>query len=543
MLRKTCLRIRDHTCISMQRTLAISLSTTTMFTKRMQHAATIQNNMHQIIQAMVKESFNPLPHLAQVKKLTSFNTPSDVVAHYSTAITMVMQQAQQDRDERVYLCQRLFSDAKTQIFAISNLPLALIQPQEAIVALYTQMMDLYKKDEYPEQIFELFEELKQEYGKIAKQQKLQEEKPLDAMYLPTCLPRHIFNHFIYACGAMARPEDVTQIISYMQQHQIPLSVDVFNTIFQSMKSIGNINEYLEYLEMMNKLQVEPNAETSTLLVEAFVLANDERYATLYEGFVTERHIEPTVPMYNALLTGMCRVSKDLNRAQQLVQEMQQKFTIGTQQYALLLECCYHHGDKQNALAIFEQMTSNNIVPDTACCNMILGVFGMDGDPRVFGIFDSMKQKFAFAPNVESYNMLIQASVKGRNLERAHILLKEMKNLNIAPNVISHTLLFDTLYETNWKGFLASMATHSKKGVFAEMLRKILTQKEQVATVATGEQQQQQQDETQDLLHMLGQLQEKAMEKQNEATTTNTQDMQDPYDIMKLLVTSTANAKQ
>jgi len=175
----------------------------------------------------------------------------------------------------------------------------------------------------------------------------------------------------------------------------------------------------------------------------------------------EDGLEPDTVMYGGLIKAAVECGRlDLSRSL-----LCKSGTLDIQNYMSLFRACGRERNVKKALELLKELEESSVGIDTTAYNCVLDVCIKCGDRRAAAdLFTKMKVR-GFV-DVISYNTLLKGMGGGATgLTDSHMILKEMRDLNLAPNQITFNSLINyAIRERDVKGAWEFIGEMERDGV-------------------------------------------------------------------------------
>jgi pentatricopeptide repeat protein len=220
--------------------------------------------------------------------------------------------------------------------------------------------------------------------------------------------RHLINTVICSSilkgfAYMQNSEKVMELYKEMQAQKIQPNTITFNTILNAFAKCGTMQYAPELLKDMREANpaVEPDIVTYSTLVKGFCYAGClDRALQVFKDMQQEGKCAPDEVLFNSLLGG-CAKEFRLDEALQLLDDMRKSgiapsnytlsmlvklmcrcrrleqaftmledisneynFNINIQVYTCLIQGCFHNGQPDKALAVYDKIISEKLIPDS-----------------------------------------------------------------------------------------------------------------------------------------------------------------------------------
>jgi len=196
---------------------------------------------------------------------------------------------------------------------------------------------------------------------------------------------------------------VMALYKEMQEHKIQPNTITCNTILNAFAQCGTMQHAPELLEDMRAATppVEPDIVTYSTLVKGYCYAGSlDRALQVFKNMQQEAKCKPDEVLFNSLLGGcakefrieealqllndmrkfgiapsnytlsmlvklMCRCRR-LDQAFTMLEDISKEynFKINIQVYTCLIQGCFHNGHTDKALAVYEKIINERLLPDT-----------------------------------------------------------------------------------------------------------------------------------------------------------------------------------
>ncbi|KAM7490003.1 hypothetical protein LguiA_032924 [Lonicera macranthoides] len=126
------------------------------------------------------------------------------------------------------------------------------------------------------------------------------------------------------------------------------------------------------------------------------------------------------------------------------------------------------GMLDNALQVFDKMSQNNspLTEKSLCAVLSVYLDNKIYDDKFHQIFASFPQKYGVSPGVKSYNLVLKAFCQAKDVDSARALLDKMENeASVVPDIDSYNILLDAyLGNGNKSGFDGMVKEIVNKGL-------------------------------------------------------------------------------
>merc|ERR1719502_908109 len=208
-------------------------------------------------------------------------------------------------------------------------------------------------------------------------------------------------------------EKVMSLYKHMQAHRIQPNTITFNTILNAFAQCGTMQYAHQLLEDMKEVNppVEPDIVTYSTLIKGYCYAGSlDRALQVFREMQREGKCAPDEVMFNSLLGG-CAKEFRLDEALQLLNSMKKcniapsnytlsmlvklmcrcrrldqaftvlediskeyKFKINIQVYTCLIQGCFHNGQLDKALTVYNRIIKDGLLPDAMTYTVLIRGF-------------------------------------------------------------------------------------------------------------------------------------------------------------------------
>ncbi|GAB2271577.1 hypothetical protein Dimus_006409 [Dionaea muscipula] len=262
-----------------------------------------------------------------------------------------------------------------------------------------------------------------------------------------------------------------------KQRNYAHSVRAYHTMIESLAKIRQYQIVWDLVNIMrNKGQL--NIETFCIIMRKYARAQKVDEA-IYAFNVMEKYgLTPNLAAFNGLLSALCK-AKNVRKAQEIFDQMKERFVPDTKTYSILLEGWGRSPNLPRARAIFREMVDVACQPDIVTYSTMVDILCKAGRVHeAVGIVRSMDARWCrptsfiysilihtygienriedaidtflemtnngVRADVVVYNALISAFCKVNNIKNAYRVLKEMKNNEVTPNARTCNIILNTL---------------------------------------------------------------------------------------------------
>ncbi|KAL0484195.1 pentatricopeptide repeat-containing protein [Acrasis kona] len=437
--------------------------------KKMEEASSSLDGDEKVfkIQTLYHELFNKLFQnkirdfdksiISDAAKRFHFLKPSDLVGVilepkiYDFSIKIF---AEQGFPEQIY---ELIEQVKTQYSAEAQKDIVVASSSESkendTEALVDEALDKFEVEEQTEVTYGVNPEPERATKGLNKLQSstlLMEKRPL--VSLPDFEDPDTYSRIIDAFSALTKTQDVVDMYFLMRHKELKVTPGVFRSIIDSFVSRGMLNDALSFVQEMHKEKVPVTAEVLNSLLEVFLSSKDPRFIDAYKGVMEYSKITVDENLFFTYLKCVCHITGDVKFAQEYI-ESNPHIKKQTKHYNLLIKTCRSSKMLSQAVALFNEMIEKNINPNMDTFNAVLSVSCRHSSEKTEELFRSFLTHEGFQPDKVTLSSRVESLVRSSSIESAEGLLSQA---NIVPDVTSYSHIFSGRYRRDWDNFLEDL---------------------------------------------------------------------------------------
>ncbi|KAJ7960699.1 Pentatricopeptide repeat-containing protein family [Quillaja saponaria] len=188
---------------------------------------------------------------------------------------------------------------------------------------------------------------------------------------------------------------------------------------------GDANDALQLFSQMfpSVKSIKPNDFTISCVLMACARLAALRFGRQIHAYVLRNHYDSALPFVANCLIDMYSKSGDVDTAQIVFENMQQKNAVS---WTSLMTGYGMHGRGEDSLRVFDQMRKMGLVPDGITFLVVLYACNHSGMvDRGINYFYSMSKDFGVVPGVEHYACMVDLLGRAGRLDEALTLINDM----------------------------------------------------------------------------------------------------------------------
>ncbi|WJX10474.1 hypothetical protein P8452_01192 [Trifolium repens] len=253
-----------------------------------------------------------------------------------------------------------------------------------------------------------------------------------------CIPSvKIYNHVLDVLLSENMFKMINPLYNNMKGEGLEPNVFTYNILLKALCKNGKVDGACKLLVEMSNKGCPPDDVSYTTIISSMCKSGEvDKAKELAQRF------EPVVPVYNALIHGVCREYR-IKEAFDLMNEMVDKgVDPNVISYSTVISCLSDMGDIDLSLAVFGRMFVRGCSPNVhTFTSLIKGYFvrGRLGD--ALGLWNLMIQEGVW-PNVVSFNTLIHGLCSNGNMDEAISVWNQMEKDFVRPNVTTYSTIIN-----------------------------------------------------------------------------------------------------
>eukprot|EP01017_Pseudomicrothorax_dubius_P044136 TRINITY_DN7436_c0_g1_i1.p1 TRINITY_DN7436_c0_g1~~TRINITY_DN7436_c0_g1_i1.p1 ORF type:complete len:1144 (+),score=400.14 TRINITY_DN7436_c0_g1_i1:97-3528(+) len=268
----------------------------------------------------------------------------------------------------------------------------------------------------------------------------------DEMKTIGILPNRItYNSLIDTCVKTKKMLIAWKFYEEMQRSEITPDNFTYSILINGVKSNNTSkDELLRTLQLLDSIKdnasFKPDEILYNSLMDACVKFTEVDRALSLFAEMQARGVEPSSITYGILIKAYGK-SNDLSRAFNVFELIKAKgLAINEVTYGCLLDACVKNDRIDLALNVVDKMKVDRITLNTILYTTLIKGFAKAGMlNEALNIFALMKESPKTAPNVITYNCILDACVKCENLPRAQEIFADMER-TLTPDLITYSTI-------------------------------------------------------------------------------------------------------
>ncbi|KAJ1826019.1 hypothetical protein LPJ56_002397 [Coemansia sp. RSA 2599] len=243
-----------------------------------------------------------------------------------------------------------------------------------------------------------------------------------------------FNHVIFANTVAGRIDEAMAAYELIEEAGLKPDQTTFANLTLAHAKAGDLTTAISMFKRLDEHGLEPTLYSYGTLIKAYAEFDrvDDAFR-VYEA-MKAREVWPNLPVYNSLIVACLKIG-DYKRAWGVFEHL--RYTIAKPDeisFSIMIHACAKNGEVEKAMNLFEEMVSNKLVLSDVTFNSLIHACAMRPDyfDEGFRILQLMEAQ-GFQPDFYTYNTLIYACARKRNLGLARSLFKDMLEKSMDPS--------------------------------------------------------------------------------------------------------------
>ncbi|KAJ2617804.1 hypothetical protein H4S08_000184 [Coemansia sp. RSA 1365] len=242
-----------------------------------------------------------------------------------------------------------------------------------------------------------------------------------------------FNHVIFANALVGQVHEAKRAYDLLLEAGLKPDQTTFANLTVAHAKGGDLETAVSMFKKLESEGLEPTIYSYGTLIRAYMEFNrvDDAFR-VYEMMKT-REIWPNIPVYNSLIVSCLHIG-DTQRAWGVFEHM--RYTIAQPDeisFSIMIHACAKKGEVEKAMNLFEEMISNNLALSDVTFNSLIHACAVRPDYfdecfRLLGLMEG----HGFQPDFYTYNTVIYACARKRNLGLARDIFRDMLKRSLNP---------------------------------------------------------------------------------------------------------------
>ncbi|KAJ2868711.1 hypothetical protein GGI22_000700 [Coemansia erecta] len=242
-----------------------------------------------------------------------------------------------------------------------------------------------------------------------------------------------FNHVIFANTVAGRTDEAVQAYELMSVANIKPDQTTFANLTMAHAKAGDLKTAVSMFKKLEDEGLEPTIYSYGTLIQAYKEFDriDDAFR-VYEA-MKKREIWPNTPVYNSLIVACLKIG-DLKRAWGVFEHL--RYTIpepDTISFSIMIHACAKNGEVEKAMNLFEEMIASQMALSDVTFNSLIHACAVRPDyfDECFRLLHMM-EAHGFQPDFYTYNTIIYACARKKNLGLARDIFKDMLKKSMDP---------------------------------------------------------------------------------------------------------------
>ncbi|XP_059299247.1 pentatricopeptide repeat-containing protein At1g63330-like [Lycium ferocissimum] len=246
--------------------------------------------------------------------------------------------------------------------------------------------------------------------------------------------KYAYNVVINRLCKDRKPEKAMEVIPIMLKRNT-LHAASWNTLIDGFAKKSDSKKAYMLHEKMQKLGINPDIITWTILANILCMTGQVGKANELLRDMIMMGLNPDTISYTSMIAGFCK-NGYVNEAFKLFKKMPCMPSVVT--YNCLINGCCQVNSIDQALILYRRMQKVGVTPDIITCTILINALCKRSKvSEAFELFKEMPSKMS---SVVTYSCLIDGFCKEGRMDRAEMLLDEMRIQNVSPDAITYYIM-------------------------------------------------------------------------------------------------------
>ncbi|KAG0245127.1 hypothetical protein B0O80DRAFT_502869 [Mortierella sp. GBAus27b] len=254
-----------------------------------------------------------------------------------------------------------------------------------------------------------------------------------------------WNKLIYVNALEGNSKNAEQVLRLMEEVGVQPDMDSFAYLVEAYSNAGKLEKAQGTIENMLKLGLIPPLPAYSSLMKVHVKRRD--ITSTFRVFeALKEHHNPDVDVFTTLIKGCLRAG-EYELGWKVFDQMQHSGAAPVEStYSLMIRACAKTDQVERALDIFKTYPARRLQPTDATFNSLIHACAMRPEYFVtaFALLNEMQNVYGFEPDILTYNTLLFACSKKRDLYTARRVFQKVVQLDY-----EGTLKLDGITVTNF----------------------------------------------------------------------------------------------
>ncbi|KAJ2721711.1 hypothetical protein GGI07_003767 [Coemansia sp. Benny D115] len=242
-----------------------------------------------------------------------------------------------------------------------------------------------------------------------------------------------FNHVIFANMLAGRKAEAMQAYDLLIDSGLQPDQTTFANLTMVHAKAGDLETAISMFKQLDDRGLQPTMYSYGTLIKAYMEFNriDDAFR-VYET-MKAREMWPNLPVYNNLIVACLKVG-NFKRAWGMFEHL--RYTIAQPDeisFSIMIHACAKNGEVEKAMNLFEEMISSKLALSDVTFNSLIHACALRPDyfDEGFRLIQLMEAN-GFQPDFYTYNTLIYACARKKNLGLARDLFRDMLEKSLDP---------------------------------------------------------------------------------------------------------------
>ncbi|KAJ2781362.1 hypothetical protein H4R18_002937 [Coemansia javaensis] len=242
-----------------------------------------------------------------------------------------------------------------------------------------------------------------------------------------------FNHVIFANTLACRVDAAMQAFELLREAGIKPDQTTFANLTITHAKAGDLDTAVSMFKRLEEEGLQPTVYSYGTLIRAYMEFDrvDDAFR-VYEA-MKAREIWPNLPVYNSLIVACLKIG-DFKRAWGVFEHL--RYTIAQPDevsFSIMIHACARQGEVERAMNLFEEMVRSNLALSDVTFNSLIHACAKRTDyfDECFRLLEMM-ESHGFQPDFYTYNTVIYACARSKNLALAREIFRDMLRRSLDP---------------------------------------------------------------------------------------------------------------
>ncbi|KAI8921279.1 hypothetical protein DFJ77DRAFT_506912 [Powellomyces hirtus] len=235
-----------------------------------------------------------------------------------------------------------------------------------------------------------------------------------------------FTQIVHVNALTRRPEEAQAAFDLIEKSGQKPDLIAYNHLMDAYSRVNNLEEVSKLFKHLETVGLEPDMVTYGIIIHACVRRKDLAAAFRLYEHMSKKGIQPSQPIFTSLIKG-CLQANDVARAWKTFDYMRREVVSPDAiTYSLMIHACSKTQDAERALSLFEEMNEKGLSPTDVTFTALIQACGSRNDyyNEAFELLGQMAAE-GFAPNLQTYNVLMKAAAKQADVVRARLIWNDL----------------------------------------------------------------------------------------------------------------------